>query len=338
MAYSTDGGRSWEKYDENPIIPNIVGQNRDPKVVQHGPSGSWTMALYLERVGDEQRYGLFTSRDLKRWEKTDEVRLPGSGECPDFFELEIDGDRSRTKWVFWGADGHYLLGRFDGRTFTAESGPHRFYNNGAEQRGSAYAAQTFSDIPNEDGRRIQIAWLQGDFDDMPFNQQMAFPIELSLKTTPDGIRLCCEPIGEVSDIHGMHARVEGGTVTRDLDLHSTIGGELLHLRGSLVVGEDSVFSLVARGLEIEFDCRAGEVRCLERVAPLAFSCSLELEVLIDRGSVEIFAENGRVYMPLHLPWGNAPPSLKLSPREGEIGIGVIDIWRIESCWPESFGL
>ena len=81
---------------------------------------------------------------------------PGGSECPDFFELPVDGDAAKTRWVFWSANNSYLLGTFDGKTFQKEAGP--LPTHYGKNR---YASQTFSDLPKEDGRRIQIAWMAG---------------------------------------------------------------------------------------------------------------------------------------------------------------------------------
>ena len=65
-----------------------------------------------------------------------------------------------------------------------------------------YAAQTWSDVPESDGRRIQIAWMNGSNPpEMPFNQQMSFPCVLTLRTTDEGIRLYREPVAEIANIH-----------------------------------------------------------------------------------------------------------------------------------------
>ena len=140
------------KYDGNPVLRRIAAVNRDPKVVWHEPSGSWIMALYL-RGSD---FALFRSATLLRWERFDDVAIPGAGECPDFFELPVDGDPGNTRWVFWAADGMYRLGTFDGRHFAAKTEPLK-----SEFGPNGYAAQTWSDLPPGDGRRIQISWMRG---------------------------------------------------------------------------------------------------------------------------------------------------------------------------------
>jgi len=103
--------------DHNPVLKQLVGDNRDPKVFWHEPSDKWVMALFLR--GND--YALFGSPDLKRWGKLSELKLPGARECPDLFELPILDARGRPirskkggrRWIFWGANGTYLIGRFD---------------------------------------------------------------------------------------------------------------------------------------------------------------------------------------------------------------------------------
>ena len=151
------------------------------------------MTLFM----DGNDYALFASPDLKSWTHLQDLTLPGVSECPDFFELPVDGDPSNTRWVFWGASGGYLLGRFDGNEFRPETDVLQ-----AEQGANGYAAQTWSDVPADDGRRIQISWMRGGrYPAMPFNQQMSFPVELTLRTLPDGIRLCREPVREIELLH-----------------------------------------------------------------------------------------------------------------------------------------
>jgi sucrose-6-phosphate hydrolase SacC (GH32 family) len=135
IAYSNDRGRTWAKYKNNPVVEHIRGSNRDPKVIWYEPTKTWITALYLD--GDD--FTLLSSKNLKQWTRLHDVKLAESGECPDFFELPVDGNSENTRWVFWGADGTYLLGSFDGHKFTPESGP-------LESRvGNHYAAQTYSD-------------------------------------------------------------------------------------------------------------------------------------------------------------------------------------------------
>jgi fructan beta-fructosidase len=123
IAYSTDG-RNFTKYSGNPILKEITGGNRDPKVMWHEPSKQWVMVLYVE-FQKKHTVHFFTSPDLKEWKLASISEGDGPGqrflfECPDFFELPVDGNMSNRKWVLTAADSQYAIGTFDGTTFKAE--------------------------------------------------------------------------------------------------------------------------------------------------------------------------------------------------------------------------
>jgi len=99
IAYSNDRGRTFTKYEQNPVVGHIAGSNRDPKVIWHQPTGKWAMALYLDRG----KFVLLGSQNLKQWERLSDVAFPDGHECPEFFELPVDGDRNNTRWIFWKA-------------------------------------------------------------------------------------------------------------------------------------------------------------------------------------------------------------------------------------------
>jgi sucrose-6-phosphate hydrolase SacC (GH32 family) len=151
IASSNDRGLTWSKYERNPVLPHIVGENRDPKVIWYAPGRFWVMALFL----DGESFALFTSPDLKHWTRTQTLAITGS-ECPDFFPLSVEGEPDEERWVFMAANGHYIVGTFDGARFVPETDA-CVLDFGANY----YAMQTYSDIPAQDGRRIQIAWMAG---------------------------------------------------------------------------------------------------------------------------------------------------------------------------------
>ena len=180
IAASNDRGRTFRKFDHNPVLGQIIGGNRDPKVIWHGPTKKWVMALYLD--GDQ--YALFSSPDLKQWTKLCDIPPFGSGECPDIFELPIEGAGGKSRWIFWGGNNTYLIGDFDGTKFLKESGPHRF-----EFGANYYAAQTYSDIPAADGRRIQIGWMSGGKYPHAVQSTDVVSWRVTLRKTPGGLRL-----------------------------------------------------------------------------------------------------------------------------------------------------
>jgi fructan beta-fructosidase len=191
IAYSEDGGKTFRKFAGNPVIPHVRAENRDPKVFWHAPTQRWILNLYY----DGSDYGIYTSPDMVKWEKTCDYQIPGEGECPDMFELPVNGDPKNTRWVVWGATGKHMLGSFDGRKFTPESGPHRHYF------GSAYAGQSYDNAPA--GRRVHIGWMRDGgpgLQGAPFNLQMTLPMDFTLRKSGGAIRLWAEPSEEVSKL------------------------------------------------------------------------------------------------------------------------------------------
>src|SRR5205823_4034969 len=114
-----------------PVLPQIAGGNRDPKVLWHAPTRRWVMVLYVglpDPAGRKDDNGkpvpkhtihFLTSPDLKAW--TVRSQVEGFYECPDFFELPVVGDASVKKWVLSAANSHYMVGDFDGERFTPEA-------------------------------------------------------------------------------------------------------------------------------------------------------------------------------------------------------------------------
>lgn len=295
IAYSNDRGRSWTKHAGNPVIGHIRGRNRDPKVVRHVPSGRWIMALYLE----DNDYTLLASDNLVDWERLQDLTLPGVTECPDFFELPVDGKADNTRWVFWGADGGYLVGTFDGAHFEPESDVLH-----AEFGKNGYAAQTWSDIPEEDGRRIQISWMRGGkYPAMPFNQQMSFPVELRLRTTSDGIRLQRNPIREIESLYENTVSTRNVDIDRNRPLVPDTRHDCFDLSLTFEPEGADRMGLLVHGHRIEYCPAEQELNCLGRVAPVRLEDGrVDLRVIVDRTSVECFAEDGTVvFSCCHLP-------------------------------------
>ncbi len=246
LAYSNDSGRTWTKYDRNPVLKTVAPENRDPKVIWHEPTKRWVMVLYVgvpapSGKGIVHTIQFFTSPDLKHW--TYRSRVEELFECPDLFPLPLDGDAKKTKWVLTAASSEYLVGSFDGVTFRAET------PKLPGQRGRGfYAAQTFSDIPAADGRRIQIGWGQMPSPGMPFNQIMCFPCELSVRSTPGGPRLAWRPVREIEKLYKRTHRLDPVTLkpgdTNPLD---KVKAELLELRLEIEAGEGTECILTVRG-------------------------------------------------------------------------------------------
>ncbi|KOV97538.1 glycosyl hydrolase family 32 [Streptomyces sp. NRRL B-1140] len=131
LAYSTDRGRTWTKYQGNPVIDIGSKDFRDPKVQWYAPTKSWLMTVSLSA---EHKVQFYSSKNLKDWSLLSEFGPAGATggvwECPDLFPLAVDGDSGRIKWVLvvninpggiaGGSAAQYFVGDFDGKTFTPE--------------------------------------------------------------------------------------------------------------------------------------------------------------------------------------------------------------------------
>ncbi|MHC4474783.1 MAG: glycoside hydrolase family 32 protein [Planctomycetota bacterium] len=326
IAYSNDRGRTWVKYKGNPIIGNMKDDaNRDPKVIWHEPTKQWIMALFLD-AGDE--FALLSSKDLKQWEVIQELLLPGSRECPDFFELPVDGDATNTRWVFWGANGRYLLGGFDGKEFTPETDVLE------STVGNHYAAQTYSDIPKSDGRRIQIAWMaKGKFPDMPFNQQMSIPCELTLRTLPEGIRLCMQPVREIKNIRGPLDSWRSLILKPGENPLAKIAGELFEIECEIDPAGAAEVGFGLRGNELTYNVEQKTLHCRgKKIDVTPVKGNIRLHILVDRTSIEVFSNESPMSMFLCFPLDPDSRTLEVFARGGQAKVEKLNVWKLKSIW------
>ncbi len=323
IAFSTDRGRTWTDFDSNPVVKH---QGRDPKLFWHEPTGRWCMAVYDEFQGG-QLIAFYTSNDLKVWEF--QSRIDGFYECPDIFELPADGDAAKKKWVLTAASSEYMIGTFDGRRFTPET------PKLPGHRGNAfYAAQTFSDIPAADGRRVQIGWGQMPSPGMPFNQMMCLPCELSLRSTPDGPRLSFQPVRELTQLHTKTHHLAPQPLKPGENPLANLRGELFDIRLDLDVGDAAEVGLRVRGTPVTYDAKSRELICLNRRVPLTpIGGRVRLQVLADRTSLEIFAADGLVYMPMSVPPNPDDRSLAVFATGGTAAIRSLEVHELRSIWP-----
>ncbi|WUG37338.1 GH32 C-terminal domain-containing protein [Streptomyces sp. NBC_00459] len=131
LAYSTDRGRTWTKYQGNPVIDIGSDNFRDPKVQWYAPTKSWLMTVSMSA---EHKVRFYSSKNLKDWELQSEFGPAGATggvwECPDLFPLAVDGNKNNIKWVLvvninpggiaGGSAAQYFVGDFDGKKFTAD--------------------------------------------------------------------------------------------------------------------------------------------------------------------------------------------------------------------------
>jgi fructan beta-fructosidase len=338
IAYSTDRGRTWEKYEGNPVIPfDETDDARDPKVIWHETSQKYVMVLYRKVTEDDKSKGVsfYTSENLIDWEYKSHVF--GFYECPDLIPMQVSNRPEETKWVLFDGDGSYLIGNFDGEQFTPETAKMK-----SDFGKNYYATQTWSKIPEEDGRVIQIAWMRGgNFPDMPFNGQMTFPAELSLTRFNFGYKLTRKPVEEINILHDKHYKWENKKMIPGIkqNLVKKVKGDCLHIIGEFDVKTSNNFGFFVRsskkhtGTEILYDVRRGTLSVLGTSAPvLPIDNIIKLEILIDRSSIEVFVNDGQSVLSNCFTPVKGAEGLVLFCSGGEVIVNKLDIYKLKSAW------
>ena len=332
LAYSTDG-RTFTKFSGNPVVKEITGGNRDPKVIWHEPSRQWVMTLYVEWKGRHTIH-FFTSPNLKEWKlaSISNGDAPGAGflfECPDFFELAIDGDAARKKWVLVAANSGYALGDFDGKRFVPDS------TRLPGHRGKGfYAAQSFSDVP--DGRRVFIGWWQTETKGMPFNQSMTIPLELRLTQTDDGPRMTFSPVRELEALRTKTHRIDVNSLKPgDKNPLDAMSAELVEVRAEIEPGDAKEVVFNIRDIMVEYDVKKQELSVAGHRAPAPIrDGKLRLTIFCDRTGAEVFASDGLCYMPMPYNTKSGNKRLFLETRGGAAKVNKLEVHELQSAWPQ----
>ena len=345
VAYSTDKGRTWTEYDKNPVVKH---SGRDPKLIWHEKAKHWVMAVYDEFQG-KQWIVFHTSPDLKTW--TFASRIEGFFECPDLVEMpllpEAMGKDGPTKWLLYAADGKYLVGDFDGKSFKPA-----FKEKKQLWYGRFYAAQTFDNAPYYVGaislglpvqhpRRVQIGWAQGvTFPGTPFNQQMTVPVDLRLYGKDDPV-LRAVPIDELEGLREKEPAREGlkaSEWTRDAGTNTfraTLGDKLdaFDLNVSINPGKAKTLTFDLRGTKLVYDAAKETLTCKDVTAPAKLlNGKLELRVLVDRGSVEVFVNFGRVAMSIAAIPDEKNSKAELIATDTDMKFDWVLLYRLKSAW------
>ena len=324
LASSTDG-RAFTKLPGNPVVAQITGGNRDPKVFWHAPTAKWVMCLYVE-LNKVHTIHFFTSTNLKDWRLAS--RVDGYFECPDFFELPVEGGAK--KWVLTAASSEYSVGSFDGSVFTPET-PKLPGHRGQ----GFYAAQTFSDVPAADGRRVQIGWFQAPSPGMSFNQAMSLPLELRLLSTPEGPRLSWTPVRELKSLRARSREL--GSLALEPGGADPLAGseaELVELRAEFEPGTAKEVVFTVRGARIAWDAQTQELVVNKKRAPAPLRGGRQrITVYCDRTTLEVFASDGLAYVPMPFIPKAADRALGLQAKGGSAKITALEVHELRSAWP-----
>ena len=352
LAFSKDNGRTFTKYEKNPILCPADGLRdfRDPKVFRYEPEDKWVMIVSADK---EMRF--YDSKNLKDWNYMSSFGegygvQPCQFECPDMVELPVDGDLNRKKWAlivnvnpgcyFGGSATQYFTGNFDGTKFSCDSQPNvtKWLDWGKEH----YATVCFS---NTGERTIAVPWMSNwqycnIVPTKQFRSANALPRELSLYTQDGEIYLSAVPVPEIKTLRKEKKEIPAFTVANDYHIDSLLADNdgAYELALEIAVGEaeimgfnlfndkgekvDIYFNLPEKRLvmdrtksgivdfgkksvshEIEVHDRRKTTSinyiddfALATWAPIKKENKYTLDVFVDKCSVEIFLNGGKVAM------------------------------------------
>lgn len=314
IAYSLDKGRTWTKYEDNPVLKNPgIKDFRDPKVSWYEPEQKWLMILAVKDHAE-----IYSSKDLKSWTKESEFGKEigahgGVWECPDLFPLEVENDT--TKWVMLisinpggpqgGSATQYFVGDFDGKTFTPNDTETRWVDHGADN----YAGVTFSNIPEKDGRTIFIGWMSNwqyaqDVPTEKWRSAMTIPRELNLVKKETSYILKSTPASEMSKLIENSDKNESSefSVFDSTYVITLNAKDLRNVSVNLKNDNDETYHLYVKENKLVSDrTKAGNSKFSNAFsavheAPLDSLVITKLQVFVDVSSVEIFVNDGELVM------------------------------------------
>lgn len=370
IAYSTDDGRTWTKYDGNPVLDIGLKDFRDPKVFWHAPTQKWVMAVVLPDAFKVQLYG---STNLIDWTFLSDFGPSGATggiwECPGLFELPVENSDGETRWVMQvdinpggpagGSGSQYFIGTFDGTTFTQDpdtEGQTRWVDWGKDY----YAVQPFDNITTDDGRVIWISWMSNwayaqDVPTAPWRSAMTLPREIGLRQYDDGIHLIRRPTPNLQKLRTTHWTFAGVALNESADLSfDEVSGAVLEIQADITLGDAHahVGFVLAQGATertvVGYDAGAGELY-IDRTqsglsdfsdefagvhrAPLQSEDGrVRLHLFLDTSSIEVFANDGRVAMTDLIFPDEGGEGFGMFVEQGEATLNRLEVWQLRSAW------
>ncbi|WP_017811417.1 glycoside hydrolase family 32 protein [Paenibacillus shenyangensis] len=324
IAYSHDRGRTWTKYEHNPVLSSTDKPDfRDPKVFWYRPKGYWVMAL-----ATGQSISFYTSSNLLDWKLVSEFGAgigchEGVWECPDLFRLPVEGTEA-SKWVllvsigdspelYHGSRTQYFTGSFDGRQFMPDHSKIQWLDYGRDN----YAGVSFSDIPQSDGRRIYMAWMNNwryahQLPTGNWRGSMTLPRVLSLRSIKDKMVLCQRPVAELDRSFTSKTKLRSLSITDgqtyEVDLPASIADINLHLQhdgieefGVVIhhtadqqtsVSYNSSSELLSVKRESSEDSEYAPMFNRPQQIHIPSSSHFGLRIVLDASSVEVFVNDG----------------------------------------------
>jgi fructan beta-fructosidase len=360
IAYSLDNGKTWEKFSGNPVLKNPgITDFRDPKVMWYEPAKKWIMTL-----ATKDRITFFSSPDLKNWKKESEFgnglgAHGGVWECPDLFPLNHNGKKI---WVLVvninpggpnkGSATQYFLGDFDGNKFIPNSTETKWLDYGPDE----YAGITWS---NTGDRKIFLGWMSNwmyanQVPTVKWRSAMTIPRELKLQEIDDKMYIASAPVQELSSIQNYSIVRENIKLKKVTDFSDMFNQFSLPCKIDFQTRKSesfiiSLFNSKGEKLEIGYDkqmneyfidrTKAGRADfndefAAKHTAPrFSHKKELEMTLIFDESSVELFADDGLSVM-TEIFFPETPFNKITISAEKKFKISRIGFTKFSSIWPK----
>lgn len=363
LAYSLDRGRTWSFYDGNPVLDREMTDFRDPSVTWNDEAKQWLMAVSLP---NEHKVVFYQSADLKHWTEVSTFgpsgAIGGQWECPDLIHLPATAQHD-SLWVLkvginpgalqGGSGEQYFLGSFDGRTFTQQPGPH---STGWSDYGKdSYCAISYNHLP-ANAAPVLLGWMDNwqyadKLPTSPWRGQMTLPRELSLQHDSTGDTLAQQPIltglrsgrgrHRKLQLSGTRMQLSAGNLSTPTEMLATFTGATDGLYGLRFYSDNDHWVEVGfdeqkyhlyvdrthSSIEIHKDFPA------RTEAPLEPARSRDLHLVLDRSSLEVFAQNGTLAMTNLLFPASPYTRVQLFRSSGHATLRAeTSTWTLNSLW------
>ncbi len=367
IAFSNDHGRTWTKYAGNPVIDLHLKDFRDPKVMWYEPTRQWIMST---AVSQERKIRFFSSTDLIHWKQLSdfgpEGATAGVWECPDLYELPVEGTNER-RWVLvvninpggiaGGSGGQYFVGQFDGTKFTNDNpaSTQLWLDYGKDY----YAAISFFGGPPKDSRVQMLGWYSNwlyanDTPETTWRGAMAMPRTMTLKKTAEGIRLMQTPVKEFEALRSQVYSLSGMTVdqiNRRFE-HDGFKGNSYELEAEIAPAdakdfgvsvlrggnEETVIGIKPADKQVYVDrTKSGDVSFSKDfpsrdAGPIHVGDTVKLHVYVDWSGVEVYINDGETTLTERVFPGPGSKGVKLFSDDAKTRVKTLKVWRLKSIW------
>ncbi|TVR29266.1 MAG: glycoside hydrolase family 32 protein [Balneolaceae bacterium] len=370
LAYSIDGGETFTKYEGNPVLEYEDPDFRDPNVMWDEKTEQWVMVVALPQ---QHKVQFYASDNLKEWEFLSDFgpagAVGGIWECPDLFPLAVDGDPNNIRWVLHvdmnpgaiagGSGSQYFIGEWTGTEFIADETISDGEVIWGDYGTDFYAAITWTDIPEEDGRRMWVGWMNNwnyanEIPTHPWRSAMSIPRSIHLITIDDEIKVIQRPVEELQVLRDSHVSLNNSEISGARSLAGEgISGKAYEILVELDPGDSETVGLKLRAGDDEetlvgYDAVNGTV-FVDRThsgqddfndgfaqrndAPARLiDGKVKLHIFVDWSSVEVFVNDGEAVITNRIFPDPESSDVILFSEGGNAGLAGLDFWSLKSIW------